>query len=308
MKYKEWLIEWLTNYVRPSAKEKTYSRYSEVSKQHLIPKLGEYELEELKPLILQRFVTELLESGNLKTGKGLSANSVNSIISVVQGSLRTAFNLGYSTYFGADKIKRPKVNGKQVTCFTASEQKKIEQAVLGSTKPKMFGVVLCLYTGLRVGELLALEWKDIDFNKGELSVSKTCHDGKVNGTFGRVTDLPKTDTSYRTIPIPKQLIPNLRELKKKSQSKYVIANGEKTMAVRSYQRSFERLLQKLKIPHKGFHSLRHTFATRALECGMDVKTLSEILGHKNPTVTLTRYAHSMLEHKKEMMNRLGRLF
>ena len=77
--------------------------------------------------------------------------------------------------------------------------------------------------------------------------------------------------------------------------------------VRSYQKTFELLLKRLRIPHKGFHSLRHTFATRALECGMDVKTLSEILGHKNPTITLKRYAHSMMEHKAEMMNRLGKL-
>jgi integrase len=77
--------------------------------------------------------------------------------------------------------------------------------------------------------------------------------------------------------------------------------------MRSYQRTFESLLIKLNIPHKGFHALRHTFATRALECGMDVKTLSEILGHKNPTITLNRYVHSLLEHKTEMMNRLGKL-
>lgn len=77
--------------------------------------------------------------------------------------------------------------------------------------------------------------------------------------------------------------------------------------IRSYQKTFEVALRKLDIPHKGFHSLRHTFATRALECGMDVKTLSEILGHKNPMITLNRYAHSMLEHKRDMMNRIGKL-
>ena len=96
-------------------------------------------------------------------------------------------------------------------------------------------------------------------------------------------------------------------MKKKSKCEFVIADGEKPVFIRSYQRTFELLLKKLKLPHKGFHSLRHTFATRALECGMDVKSLSEILGHKNPTVTLNRYAHSLLEHKTAMMNRLGKL-
>ena len=98
-------------------------------------------------------------------------------------------------------------------------------------------------------------------------------------------------------------------MKKQSKEGYIIGNERRHgVPIRSYQKSFERILKYLDIPHKGFHSLRHTFATRALECGMDVKTLSELLGHKNPTVTLKRYTHSMLEHKTEMMNRLGKLF
>ena len=159
------------------------------------------------------------------------------------------------------------------------------------------------------GELLALEWSDIDFQKGIISVSKSCHDGKDdNGQFARITDTPKTETSEREIPFPKQLIPYLRNLKKDSNSVYVIASdSDKLISVRAYQRSFELFLKRLHIPHKGFHSLRHTFATRALECGMDVKTLSEILGHKNANVTLNRYVHSLMEHKREMMNRLGKL-
>lgn len=99
----------------------------------------------------------------------------------------------------------------------------------------------------------------------------------------------------------------LREHKKKSYSNYIISSERKPLYIRSYQRSFDLLLKELHIEHKGFHSLRHTFATRAIECGMDVKTLSGILGHKNPTITLNRYAHSMMDHKKEMMNRLGKM-
>lgn len=102
-------------------------------------------------------------------------------------------------------------------------------------------------------------------------------------------------------------MPYLRQIKRRAKSEFVIADGDKPVFVRSYQRTFELLLKKLKIKRKGFHALRHTFATRALECGMDVKTLSEILGHKNATVTLNRYVHSMLEHKTQMMNRLGKL-
>ena len=172
----------------------------------------------------------------------------------------------------------------------------------------MFGVVLCLYTGLRIGELLSLTWDDVGLQKGIITVSKSCHDSWENGKYVKVIDTPKTDFSERIIPLPKQLLLRLREYKKSSSGNYVIC-GERVYGaqVRSYQKSFELLLKRLKLPHKGFHSLRHTFATRALECGIDIKTLSEILGHKNPTITLKRYAHSMLEHKTEMMNRLGKL-
>lgn len=307
MIYKEWLNLWLENYVKPSSKGKTFVRYSEIVSQHIAVRLGDYRLTELTPLTLQRFVTELLKNGNRKTGKGLSANSVNGIITVLQNSLKAACAVGI-----ADKtvcaIKRPSVREKKISCFTLTEQKALEREVLNGKKPKMFGVVLCLYTGLRIGELLALTWKDIDLAGGTLAVTKSCYDGKNDeGKFGRITDTPKTPTSQRTIPIPRQLLPHLSCMKKMRQSEFVVSDSGKPMLVRSYQRSFELLLARLNIPRRGFHALRHTFATRALECGMDVKTLSEILGHKNAGITLNRYAHSMTDHKKDMMNRLGKL-
>ena len=305
MKYKYWLRDWLDNYIKPSSKAKTYARYTEIVERHITPHLGEAELDELSSLTIQKYVTHLSNNGNLKTGKGLAPNSVNAIITVIQNSLKMAYALGYVKEYVGDKIKRPKAYEKKIECFTATEQKQIEAYIIGG-KSKLFGIVLCLYTGLRIGELLALEWSDIDLGKAELLVNKTCHDGKdKNGVFGRITDIPKTQSSIRTIPLPRQIIPLLREAKKKSHSIYVISNGEKPVAIRSYQRSFDLVLKNLNIAHKGFHSLRHTFATRALECGMDVKTLSEILGHKNPTVTLNRYVHSLMDHKKVMMNKLG---
>lgn len=308
MKYKEWLSEWLEHYKKPSTKDKTYSRYEQIVQLHLIPKFGDFEINDLTPLMVQRYITELLNSGNLKTGGGLAPNSVNSIIAVLQNSLETAHVLGITEKYEMDKLKRPKTKEKQISCFTPSEQKKIEQAVMQDKRMKMRGIILCLYSGLRIGELLALEWKDINLASGELMVSKTCHDGKdEGGRCIRITDTPKTETSKRIIPLPKQITQMLKEMKKNSTSPYVIGGGDTVLSIRSYQRSFELLLVKLKIPHRGFHSLRHTFATRALECGMDVKTLAEILGHKSATVTLNRYVHSLMEHKKQMMDRLGKL-
>lgn len=308
MKYEKWLGEWLENYIRPSVKNKTYTRYQGIIYQHIIPKLGNIEIEEIMPFELQHFVTELLNNGNIKTGKELSVNSVNAIITVVQGSLKVAYMLGYTKEYVADKIKRPKAREKKIECFSIEEQRRIEGYILNSKCGKLYGVIICLYTGLRIGELLALEWSDIDFKKEELHICKTCYDGKdKQGKFTRLIDEPKTVSSNRTFPIPKQLVAILKKMRKNSKSTYVISKGEKGIFVRSYQRSFELILKKLDIERKGFHSLRHTFATRALECGMDVKTLSEILGHKNPNVTLNRYAHSLMEHKKSMMNKLGRL-
>ena len=302
MKYAEWLDLWLNNYVRPSAKERTYIRYKELVLTHIAPNIGDKALDELTPIMLQSLVAELLSHGNKNTCKGLATSTVNIIITVIQNSLSTAYFAGLtSKRFNA--IKRPKPLEKKIECFTVDEQKKIESKILAGGKDKLFGIVLCLYTGLRIGELLALKWSDIDLQKGLLTVSHSCHDRP----GGVVLEPPKTPFSCRTIPLVQQLLPRLKNIKKFSKSAFVVSGGHGSMSVRSYQRSFELLLNDLHIAHRGFHTLRHTFATRALECGMDVKTLAEILGHKNPTVTLNRYVHSLPEHKSAMINRLGKL-
>ena len=306
MKYKEWLRIWIENYIKPSAKANTVACYESMIENHIVPHLGELELDQVKPMAIQTFVTKLLAHGNEKTGKGLSANTVNLLITLVQSSLEVACSVGYIAEFSANKIKRPKVKEKAITCFSLEEQKKLETYIKNSQKPRLIGILLCLYTGLRIGELMALEWSDIDFEKREMHINKSCSDGKnANGKFGRLVDTPKTETSRRIVPLPKQLIPILKDTKRKNGSRYVVGDRDTVIAIRSYQRTFELLLKRLNIPHRGFHSLRHTFATRALECGMDVKTLSEILGHKSPAITLARYAHSLMDHKREMMDRVG---
>ncbi len=307
MKYSTWLNLWLENYVKPSNKTRTYLRYRQIATTHIARYLGEQEIDDITPLELQQYVSKLLDCGNIKTGKGLAPNTVNTVISVLQNSLKTAHMVGVAKEYVANRLKRPKTIEKQVDCFSVAEQKKIENYVLNKGKDKLFGILLCLYTGLRIGELLALTWKDIDLDKGLLFVSKTCHDGNDGQAHIRIIDSPKTINSNRLVPLPKQLLPLLKDVKKRSKCEYIIADKDKPVFVRSYQRTFELLLKKLGIQHKGFHSLRHTFATRAIECGMDVKTLSELLGHKNATITLNRYAHSLLEHKVDMMNRLGKL-
>lgn len=306
MKYQEWLNVWLEHYVQPTAKSKTYEHYKYLSESHIVPKLGSMELTEITVMEMQRLVSELLREGNRSTGKGLASSTVNTIITVLQSSFRTAQNIGEITDNPADKIKRPKKEETRVECFSTLEQKRIEQFVMEHSKPKMFGVLICLYTGLRIGELLALEWTDIDLEKGLLSVNKSSRDNKSGKGGKRIVDTPKTNTSRRVIPLPRQLIPLLKKHRHNTNTIWVVSDKGQPISTRSYQRSFELLLKNAGVEHKGFHALRHTFATRAIECGMDVKTLSEILGHKNPTVTLNLYVHSLLEHKKEMMNRIGK--
>ena len=309
MKYKEWLLDWLASYEKPSRKSRTYTKYRDIVEKRLIPQLGEYDLTEITPLTVQRYIAELSEKGNQKTGGGLAPNSINSIITVIQKSMNMAHLVGHTESYEMHKIKCPKSDEVPIECFTLDEQRRIEQAVMQDKRKKMLGIILCLYTGLRIGELLALEWSDIDFQKGLLTVNKSCYDGKdETGKYCRITETPKTTKSRREIPLPKQIVPVLKEMKKASTSVLVITDGKKIPSVRAYQGSFALLLKKLGIPHRGFHALRHTFATRAIECGVDVKTLSEILGHKNATVTLNRYVHSMMEHKAAMMNKIGKIF
>ena len=307
MKYKEWIKQWLDIYVKPSVKEKTYINYSTIARVHLIPEIGDYELDELTLPVLQRFVVELGENGNKLRGGGLEPSTMGVIISVLQRSLKFAFEIGISTAEHTSHLKRPKIIQKNVECFTVSEQKKIESYLLSLQPNKKLGVLICLYTGLRIGELLALKWSDVDAGYNFISVNATCRDACVNGMQIRVLSTPKTATSRRIIPVPKQLKPYLKALKRISKDEYIISgNKEREVSVRSYQKMFSNLLKRLNIKHRGFHSLRHTFATRALECGMDIRTLAEIMGHKNPQITLNRYAHSMIEHKIAMMNRIGK--
>ncbi len=308
MQYYQWLKQWLTDYVQPSVKLKTYYHYQDMIKLHINPHLGQYPLKSINSMRIQKMVNSLLQSGNKKNNHGLSTNTINAILSIVKNSLKMAHQLGYFHQFKNITFKRPKSIEKPVTCFHFNEQKQIENAILLQKRTSLYGVIFCLYLGLRIGELLALEWEDIDLQTKELVVRKTCYEGKNHfGKFQRMVVSPKTQSSIRQIPLPKQLLPLFLQLKKQSHSSYVLSSKNKPISIRSYQRSFQNLLIQLKIKQRGFHALRHTFATRALECGMDIKTLSEILGHSNSSITLNRYVHSLFKHKQEMMNHLGNL-
>lgn len=304
MNYREWSGTYLLYYVQPTSKSRTYEQYVYLIQKHILPYIGEKELAEITALDLQRVVSQLLRAGNLVTGKGLASSTVNTIVTVMRGSFREARAAGEIASDPSLELRRPTVRQKQIESFSDEEQKRIEY-IASHSKPKMLGVILCLYTGMRIGELLALEWDDVDFYKNMIHISKTCRDGR-HGE-GRITDTPKTIKSRRSIPLSEPMLKLLFYAKQRSISQYVISEKGHPISVRSYQRSFQLLLRHANVPHKGFHALRHTFATRAAECGMDAKTIADVMGHKNPTVTLNLYVHSMAAHKADMMNRVGTL-
>ena len=300
MKLKELLELWLERYMKHTIKIRTYNRYKSICELHLIKDLGEYELEELKPNVLQDFLLKKID-GNYST------NTIKGIVSVLKQALRLAITLEFVDKEYCSNLKMPSSEEKEISVFTKKEQQVIESFCLNHKKRNYIGIVICLYTGIRLGELLALTWNDIDFNSNLLTINKTSYSAKVDGKTQIIVDKPKTKKSNRVIPIPNQLVKLLRVIKKESNSKYVITTRNSGMVGnRSYQRTFKFILKKVNVPYRNFHSLRHTFATNAIELGMDVKTLAEILGHTNAMITLNRYSHSLLNYKIEMMNKLGK--
>lgn len=298
MKYRDWLQRWLSTGTI-TFKSATKNKYEQIIRCHINPFLGNREINDITAEDLRNFSLRLASAG-------LASNTIKGILFVVKSSLQSALKNAILKKDYTQALIVPKYHEKHVSALSVKEQKDIEQFVLSHQKPEEFGIIFTLYTGVRIGELLALQWKDIDLAHGIVYIHKTSHDIWQNCVYQKHLDSPKTIASNRYIPIPKQIIPIMKKLYYGNKEAFLVENvHHHCLQTRSYQEMFSKILQKLNIAHKGFHSLRHTFATRALECGMDIKTLSEILGHANPNITLSRYAHSMLEHKTHMMNRLG---
>lgn len=304
MKLKEWLDFWLNEYQKNSIKLKTYALYNDCINKHINPILGDYDLNDLSLEVLQKFVNAKLNNGNLQSGKSLSVSSVYRMLSILKLSLSLAVSMGKCEKEFVSLVKLPRTNRKKIEAFTKEEQKQIEYVCL-KKKRNYIGFIICLYTGIRLGELLALTWEDVDFENNMISINKTLGQFYINGKTTTHINSPKTRNSNRIIPFSKQLKALLQDKKKISNSKYVISSNNGNMVKnRQYQKTFKSLLEQCGIAHKGIHSLRHTFATRSIETGMDVKTLSEILGHGNTVITLKRYTHSMIEQKIKSIDKL----
>ena len=295
----DWFDKWLESQKR--IKRSSYTTYSSNINKHIKKKLGKIKLKMLTDEHIQNFVDDL--------SKELAAKSVRSVFSILRLGLSDAYEKNLANEL-CRKIKLPKITRKEVKVFTKTEQKFIEQYIEQSNNPNDLGILICFYTGIRIGELCALNLdEDIDLKRGVISIQHTLYRVKSEKS-NKKTELristPKSESSIRDIPLPKFLIAKLSAIE--NGSGFLIQKNGKFIEPNVYSRRYKRILEELEIPYRKFHATRHTFATRALEIGMDIKTLSEILGHSSPTVTLNLYSHSLPEHKKKEMNRLGKLY
>ena len=305
----ELMTAWLDRCERERVKRRTYSRYKGLIVQHILPELGDTQIDDLGRRQISEFLTAHQADGNLR-GEALSATSTNLMLTVLNAAFTYACDMELLPANPCDRIQRVPGPPSRVEAFTREEQRRLEEAIAAWEDRRLFGIRLCLYTGLRIGELLGLEWQDVDMKKEILHIGKTVYREKnAEGEWQLFVDRPKTAASERMVPLPGYLAEDLRIYRRGARSEFVIENKKaERMSIRSYQYLFERLTEKAGVRKLNFHALRHTFATRALECGMDIKTLSELMGHKNATITLNRYAHSMMDTKIAAMNKLEKLF
>ena len=284
--FSEWLKSWLKS--QGTLKATTKQIYQSHIDNYINPKLGKIPIKKLTSEILQGFINDL----------DLSASTIKTIFSIIKSTLSSAEENGLITSIWC-KVKLPKKEKSIVQILNVNEQKRLESVLISDFD---IGVWISLYAGLRIGEVCALKWSDICFDTAMLTV---------NGTQARTENgveitSPKSRTSRREIPIPKVLFEKLNRMQKTCE--FVLSRNNKSVDVRTYRRYFKRLLQKADLEDIKYHALRHTFSTRALEVGMDYKTLSEILGHSSVGITLDLYAHSLKEHKQKQMNKLDEIF
>ena len=288
------LVSWAEEYLRSQEdrlKIGTYKIYERYIKKYIKPYFGSMALRKLNREILQSFVCSL---------STLAPSTVKGIFSFMRKALKQANKEQYVAPVWLD-IELPKNKRNEVEVFTREEQKRIENALNIEENPNDIGILICLYAGLRIGEVCGLKWKDIDFKSGDMYINRTVQRVTIDGKSVLRELPPKSETSRRKIPIPPCLLAKLQTVLKLRQSSYVLHTDCHLMDTRTFQYQYKNILERAGVRYANAHTLRHTFSVRALELGFDVKTLSEILGHADATITLRTYAHSLDEHKRNSM-------
>ena len=290
--------EWLV-YKKRMVKESSYANYTYSIKKYLIPEFGRFSLRQLEKYDFNEYVEELRQN--------LSPKTVRDIISNLKAILTLAGDK-YDCKIKVKKIISPKQDLEPLAILNHREKNKLERYCLNENSLKSIGIIVCLYTGLRVGEICALRWKDIDLEKRELHVRYTLQRIYKNSEKSTqiIIDKPKTKTSVRAIPISNKIYDLLKELKcqYKDEDFFLTGNPYKFVEPRNYQYNFKLILEASKVKKYKFHILRHTFSTDCIEVGMDIKSLSEILGHSTVEITLNKYVHSSYKTKKKFLEKL----
>lgn len=293
--------EWLR--LRKSAvRESTYIKYSTVLERHIKPRLGGC----FPPGITTGTVEDFTQA--LVWEEGLAAKTVRDILTVLRGVLQYAAK-DFPGTFPAVELHYPKVARKETRVLSREEQERLVSYLSTGTDRCKFGVLLALFSGMRIGELCALKWGDIDLEEQTIRIAATLqrlHDTSAQGE-GRtriVIGAPKSETSLRTIPLTDFAARLCRKFAVSNAGAYVLTGTEAYMEPRTLQYRIQKYARACGLEGVHAHTLRHTFATRAVEVGFEIKSLSEVLGHANTTITLERYVHSSMELKRVNMDKL----
>jgi len=281
-------------------KKSSFSAYTLLIENHLLPAFGDkYELEEID---VQNFVFQKLESG-------LSHKTIKDILIVLKMILKFGAKhklLNYTPFDIQFPTEREKHN---IEVLSKADQKKIMNYIQEHFTFRNLGVYICLSSGMRIGEICALTWEDVDTDNGIISVNRTIQRIYVIEDGNRKTELildtPKTKNSIREIPISKDLLKILKPFKKiVNPSFFVLTNDAKPTEPRTYRSYYKNLMRELNMPKLKFHGLRHSFATRCIESNCDYKTVSVLLGHSNISTTLNLYVHPNMEQKKKAIEQM----
>lgn len=295
-------------YHKQFIKDSSASRYYEIISNYIIPILGDVAVPTLNQEKVDKFInwlqTHKKADGNLRSTK-----TIRDIISVFKLIIKYAER---NDYIRPLKLiyNLPKLTKNNIKVLDNNQRKTLEEFVCNKEDSYKFGVYLCLYTGLRIGELCALKWNDVDCSNSFLSVNKTILritnlDAHTGAKTSIVINTPKTSSSIRIIPLPEALVKMIVELKhNKEEDSYLLTGSSKYIEPRIYYERYKGYLKHCDLEGYTFHTLRHTFATRCIESGIDPKVLSELLGHASVRITLDRYVHPSIDNKRKCLERL----
>lgn len=308
--YKDWLWYWMQK-KKDYIKESTYSNYSNIVSNHIIPELGNIKLSNLNNKLIQEYLINKYKTGRLDGNGGLSYKTIRDIIAVVKSSLKYAIKEEMINNINLD-FTYPKIANKdKIYIMPKKDQERLITYIKQDENTRSLGILLALYSGIRIGELCALQWKDIDFKNNILHINKTLQriyikDNKESVSKIIITN-PKTHNAERDIPLNKGFAHILKKYQTESNN-YILSNCDKWIEPRTYRRYFKKFLDKAKIGQINFHGLRHTFATNCIKLGVDYKTVSELLGHANVNITLNLYVHPQMSQKKKCIDLICKNF